>query len=177
LIALLLIALSLSFDTFAVSLSCGISQSKIKFNEALKVASVMALFQGLFPFIGYFVGEATSELIDSFDHWIAFIVLGFLGLKMIYDGIKNKIKIRNNISLFSLLGMGIGTSIDALAVGFGISILHANIFISVIIIGVVTFISSMVAIKLGKGFGKRAGPIAEIIGGLILIGLGAKIIL
>ena len=173
------IAIGLSFDTFAVSLSCGVVESRIRFREALRIAFVLALFQGGLPVIGYFLGSTVSRYINRFDHWVAFGLLMILGIRMIIGGLRKderKVPV-SYMSLPVLLTMAVGTSIDAFAVGFGFAFLGAKIWLAGLIIGTVTFLASMIAIRIGKSAGPRLGSMVEIIGGLILAAIGTKILL
>lgn len=179
LLTLLVIAVGLSFDTFAVSLSCGVLQTRISFREALKVASVLALFQGAFPVAGYYLGAAFSNYVEPVDHWVAFGLLALLGARMIYEGLSRKEK-RESVDITRasiLITMGVGTSIDAFVVGISLGFLKANIWISALGIAIITFLASMIAIRLGKGVGKKLGSRVEISGGVILILIGLKILL
>lgn len=178
-ITLLGIALGLSFDTFAVSLTCGVIKSKISFTEAMRIAFTMALFQGGLPVLGYFLGTAISQYVSTFDHWIAFGLLLFLGAAMIIGGLKKDEDkpVRDFRKLSVLLAMAAGTSIDAFAVGVSFAFLEMNIWISGLLIGAVTFLASMVAIRIGKSAGKHLGSRVEILGGLILAAIGVKILL
>jgi putative Mn2+ efflux pump MntP len=173
------IAIGLSFDTFAVSLSCGVVESRIRFREAARIAFILALFQGGFPVIGYFLGSTVSRYINRFDHWVAFGLLMILGIRMITGGLRKddrKVPVSFR-SLPVLLTMAVGTSIDAFAVGFGFAFLGAKIWLAGLIIGTVTFLASMIAIRIGKSAGPRLGSMVEILGGLILAAIGIKILL
>jgi putative Mn2+ efflux pump MntP len=178
-ITIVAIALGLSFDTFAVSLSCGVVQYKILFREAVKIASIMALFQGGLTIAGYFLGSIISQLLQSVDHWIALGLLGFLGAKMLFEGIhKNPDKEVLDFSrLRVIFTIALGTSIDAFAVGISFALLDVKIWQSGIIIAAITFLASMTAIRIGKSAGVKAGSKVEIIGGIILIATGIKIFL
>ena len=171
------IALGLSFDTFAVSLSYGVIQSKILFRQALRIALVLAIFQGGLTVAGYFLGSIISQPLKAMDHWIALGLLTFLGVKMIIDGQRKEDNTdRKNYSKpLILFTIAISTSIDAFAVGVSFALLDVRIWISGIIIGVVTFFASMTAIRIGKSAGSRLGQKVEMIGGLILISIGLKI--
>jgi putative Mn2+ efflux pump MntP len=173
------IALGLSFDTFAVSLSYGVIQNKIFFRQAARIAVVFALFQGGLTIAGFFLGAIISESLRTADHWIALGLLAFLGLKMIVEGLRrNEEKEAKDYSkAILLITIAIGTSIDAFAIGVSFAFLEVRIWISGIIIGIVTFLASMIAIRLGKSAGKRLGNRVEITGGLILIIIGVKIFL
>lgn len=173
------IALGLCFDTFAVSLSCGVVQYRILFRQALKIAFVLAFFQAGMTVAGYFLGSIVTDVLKAIDHWIALGLLSFLGIKMIIEGLKDKeIKeIPDFTSFRVLLTIAVGTSIDAFAVGISFAFLDVQIWISGIIIGAVTFLASMTAIRIGKSAGTRLGQRVEIIGGIILISIGVKIFL
>lgn len=173
------IAVGLSFDTFAVSLSCGVAESRIRFREAVRIAFILALFQGGLPVIGYFLGSTVSRYISRFDHWVAFGLLMILGIRMIIGGLRKDDR-RVPVSfrrLPVLLTLAVGTSIDAFAVGIGFAFLGATIWVAGLIIGAVTFLASMIAIRIGKSAGPRLGSMVEIIGGLILAAIGTKILL
>jgi len=178
-ITILAIALGLSLDSFAVSLTCGAVQSRIQFKQALKVAFILALFQGAFPLAGYYLGVSFSELVEPVDHWVALILLSMLGIRMIYGGIsREEEEERKDITRpLILVIMGISTSIDAFVVGISLGFLDANIFLSAVLIGTITFLASMLAILLGKNFGERLGQGVEIAGGLILVLIGLKIVI
>ena len=179
LITLIAIALSLSFDTFAVSLSCGILKTRITFLEAIRIAVIMAIFQGGLPVAGFFMGSAVSGYFLAFDHWIALIVLAFLGGRMIYSGIKDDGKTGEyDITRFRvLIALAIGTSIDAFAVGISLAMIDSAIWQSALIIGAVTFLASMTAIRIGKSNGNYRRSRIEIAGGIILILVGVKIVI
>jgi len=173
------VALGLSFDTFAVSLSFGVVQNKIIFWQAFRVAIVLAVFQAGLLVAGFFLGSLISDIIKTADHWIALALLLFLGTRMVIEGIRRKEEeqTRDYTKLLELITAGIGTSIDAFAVGIGFALLEIKIWISGVIIGIVTFIASMSAIRIGKAASQKLGKRVEIIGGLILIAIGIKIFL
>ena len=179
-VTIVAIALGLSFDTFAVSLSFGVVKSKILFLQAVFVAFVLAFFQGGLTVSGYFLGSVISEWAKAADHWIAFILLGFLGAKMIKEGLckKEKEVKKDFFKGLTLLTIALGTSIDAFAVGISFAFLDVKkIWSAGIIIGVVTFLASMIAIKIGKTVGEKSGSRVEVIGGIILVAIGVKIFL
>jgi putative Mn2+ efflux pump MntP len=173
------IALGLSFDTFAVSLSYGVIRNSILFRQAARIATVLSVFQGGLTIIGYFLGSMISKSIKAADHWIALGLLAFLGIKMIIEGIgKTSDKDTKDFSsTIVLLTIALGTSIDAFAVGISFAFLDVKIWESGILIGAVTFLASMTAIRIGKSAGERLGNKVEILGGLILIAIGLKIFL
>ncbi len=178
-LTIMLVALGLSFDTFAVSLSFGVVQNKILFRQAVRVAIVLAIFQTGLLVIGYFLGSFVSEFIKAADHWIALGLLSFLGIRMMIEGFRRKEndEARDYTKTKELLTVAVGTSIDAFAVGISFALLEIKIWLSGVIIGVVTFLASMIAIRIGKSAGARLGQRVEIIGGLILIAIGIKIFL
>jgi putative Mn2+ efflux pump MntP len=175
----LAIALGLSFDTFAVSLSYGVIRNRILFRQAVWVAFVLAIFQGGLTIAGYFLGEIFSDELKAADHWVALGLLAFLGIKMIVEGLKrtNEDGKKDFNSFAILITIALGTSIDAFAVGISFALLDVMIWQAGILIGSVTFLASMTAIRLGKSAGERLGNKVEIIGGLILIAIGLKIFL
>ena len=178
-ITIVAVALGLSFDTFAVSLSYGMIQSKILFRQAVRVALVMAFFQAGLLVTGYFLGSIISDFIKAADHWVALVLLVVLGIRMITEGFKkkDKVQIKDYGNTMTLVSMAIGTSIDAFAIGISFALLSIRIWYSAVIIGAVTFMASMTAIRIGKSAGGRLGNKVEIIGGLILIAIGIKIFL
>lgn len=178
-VTIIAIALGLSFDTFAVSLSYGVIQNRILFWQAIRIALVLAFFQAGLLVIGFFLGSFLSEIINTADHWVALVLLSFLGLKMIIGGLKKRKEdeVKDYGKIPELMAAAVGTSIDAFAVGISFALLNIRIWISGIIIGSVTFLASMTAIRIGKSAGSRLGNKVEIIGGLILITIGIKIFL
>lgn len=173
------IALGLSFDTFAVSLSYGVIKNGIVFRQATRVAMVLALFQGGLTIAGYFLGSIISGSMKAIDHWVALFLLAFLGIKMIIEGLKKtKEDEKKDFSgIAVLLTLALGTSIDAFAVGISFAILDVKIWEAGVLISAVTFLASMTAIRIGKSAGERLGNKVEIFGGLILIAIGLKIFL
>jgi manganese efflux pump family protein len=178
-ITLLLIAFSLSFDSFAVSVCSGLSlcRKHLHFSDALKISMTLAVFQGAMPVLGWYLGSTVKEYIQQADHWIAFVLLSFLGVRMILEGrvpVKEK-KIKNPTSWRVLIPMSIATSIDALAVGISFSFFYENILFPALLIGLVTLGVSLTGIYMGKKAGSKLAGSAEIAGGIILIIIGLKI--
>lgn len=176
-----LIAISLSFDSFAVSVCSGMSMCRksMKLEQTLKIAGSLAVFQALMPLLGWLLGSTFREVVENYDHWIAFGLLLILGIKMIKEGTvppENK-KIKNPARWRVLIPLSLATSIDAFAVGISFSFFTDQILIPVILIGIVTFAISLTGIYMGRKVGKRMSGIAEIIGGIILILIGMKFIL
>lgn len=179
LITFLFIGVGLSFDSFAVSVSCGLMKREIKFLQAAVVAGSLAFFQAIFPVFGWLIGSSLKTLIVSVDHWIAFGLLSFIGARMIIEGIKpdGSLKSFNPFHLRVLIGLSVATSIDALVVGLSFGFLNLPIFFPVIIIGGVTFIASMLGMLFGKSIPAKRSHQAIILGGIILITIGIKILI
>ncbi len=176
-ITFILLGIGLSFDSFAVSISCGLMKREIRFSQAAIVASSLAFFQAVFPVIGWFIGGAIQNVIASVDHWIAFGLLSFIGGKMIYEGTqKEEIKSFNPFKVSVLIGLSIATSIDALVVGLSFGFLEMPILFPVLIIGVVTFIAAMLGMLFGKYIPAKRSQQSLIVGGIILILIGVKVL-
>lgn len=173
-----LLAIGISFDTFAVSISTGLAINHIKFWQGVRVAVVLAFFQTLMPLIGWIGGIQITKYLSDYDHWIAFTLLFILGVNMIIDSFREEAQKRSNPLLMSvLIWMALATSIDALVVGLSLGLLKINLLFTLGIIGSVTFITAMVGMLLGKNISGRFGKKFEILGGIILISIGIKIIL
>jgi len=174
---LIIIAVGLAMDCFAVSIGIGITSSKIKLKKALIISLFFGIFQGIMPIIGWFIGKSFSELINNVDHWIACGILVFIGLKMIIEALNHSDeKTYNTDKFWVLIGLSIATSIDALVVGLGLGLLNTNIIFTGVIIAIITLIISFAGIFLGKKFKMVFGNWAKIMGGIILIGIGVKIV-
>ena len=174
---LIIIAFGLSMDSFAVSVSCGVIHRKVILKDFLLTAFFMGLFQGGMTLIGYYLGLSFKEHIEAVDHWIAFGLLLFLGIKMIYEGTKHEEQ-RNFCpsKLNVILGLSIATSIDALVVGLSFGFLEIPILFPVLVIGSVTFIAAMLGMLFGKNISAKRSHQSLIIGGIILIAIGLKIL-
>jgi manganese efflux pump family protein len=173
------IALGLSMDAFAVSITSGLGMERFRVKSALRIALFFGGFQALMPVIGYFAGLSIRSLISSFDHWIAFGLLLFVGARMIYESLFNhddESKMDTE-DLATLLMLAVATSIDALAVGLSLSLLEVDIVSSASLIGTVTFVLSFFGVLIGRRAGRALGSRVEILGGVILIGIGFKILL
>jgi putative Mn2+ efflux pump MntP len=178
-IVFLLIGIGLSFDSFAVSVSCGLMKQEIKFRQAVLVAGSLAFFQALFPVIGWFFGTKINNMISSVDHWIALGLLSVIGIKMIIEGIKpeGQLKKFDPFNLRVLIGLSVATSIDALVIGFTFGFLEVNILYPVIVIGGVTFIAAMLGMLFGKNIPAKRSHQSLILGGIILVAIGIKIVI
>lgn len=192
-IAVVGIAVGLAMDAFAVSVTNGAVVKNFKPSFALKIAAAFGIFQFMMPVIGWVVGKAGQELIENVDHYIAFVLLALIGGNMLIEAIKSNMQASKGVevkkedsetaaSTKTLLLMAVATSIDALATGVILpSAVGASDWIlmltAVLMIGAITFIISFVGVYLGKKFGALLSNKAEIIGGLVLIGIGTKILI
>lgn len=179
-LTVIILAIGLSMDSFAVSISCGLEEKKVSFQHAVKISISFAFFQGLLPVVGWFVGTGVKVYIEAVDHWIAFILLAYIGGKMIFESLKKEEsdKISNIYSWRHILTLSIATSIDALVIGFTYAMVSTrNIFSGAVIIGAVTFFFAMLGIRIGKDVAGNFGQKVELLGGIILIGIGVKILI
>lgn len=178
LIELFLIAVGLSMDAFAVSVCKGLAMPKCTFKKAAIVGLWFGGFQALMPAIGYVLGAQFQEAIASIDHWIAFVLLALIGGNMIHEALDNDEEEADaSLNVKNMFLLAVATSIDALAIGITFAFLKVNIIPAVCFIGIVTFIISFAGVKIGNVFGARYKNKAEIVGGIILILLGLKILL
>lgn len=174
---LIVIAVGVSMDAFAVSICKGLSVSTLKPHHVLSTGLWFGGFQALMPLIGYFAGVNFSDLVSSVDHWIAFVLLGFIGVNMIRESRSQDCEdVNPDFSFRTMLTMAVATSIDALAVGVSLAFLNVDIWISVLLIGITTAVFSMVGVNVGNVFGSRYKSTAELLGGLILVIMGVKIL-
>ena len=178
-IELLLIAIGLSMDAFSVSICKGLTTKRFSWRMALICGLWFGFFQALMPIIGYFLGSQFQHLIESIDHWIAFGLLVLIGANMIREALSNKEEDANSSALDfkTMLLLAIATSIDALAVGVSFACIQVKIWSSVLIIGLTTFVFSILGVKVGNVFGSKFEKSAGIVGGTILIIIGLKILL
>jgi manganese efflux pump family protein len=177
---IVLIAVGLAADSFAVSVSSGAIIEKLRLRHAMRIALFFGFFQGLMPWIGWRIGLFASGFIRSFDHWLAFGILCFIGGKMVYGSRRLKGEVEeaaNPLNLYVLFSLAIATSIDALAVGITFSFLNIAIIEPVLIIGIVTFVFSFAGTYIGEYFGHIFEDKIELAGGLILIAIGCKILI
>lgn len=174
---IILLGIGLSMDAFAVAVCKGLSSEKFSVKSALIVGAWFGFFQALMPLIGYLLGWLIADYIREFDHWIAFILLGFIGGKMIYEAIKGEEKKDASVAFFTMLPLAIGTSIDAMAAGITLALGDTNIYLAIGLIGAITFALSVLGVKIGNIFGAKFQKKAEIFGGFVLIALGFKILI
>ena len=176
LFSLIVLAIGLCMDSFAVSLTSGTLMRPFTMRRACKFALIMALFQGLMPVVGWLLGVGFREYIEAYDHWIALALLLYLGGRMIHEALQEEeCQCFDPCSTRTAMTMGLATSIDAMAVGISLSFLHVDMVQSAIVIGITTFIFSMAGLFIGKKIGCYLKKGAEIIGGIILILIGVKI--
>lgn len=174
---IILIALGLGMDSFAVAICKGLAMKKMNLKKAIIIGIYFGAFQAVMPIIGYFLGINFQNVIVSIDHWIAFILLGGIGANMLKEAFsKEEDNFDDSVNLKTMLVLAIATSIDALAVGITFAFLQVNIILAVSIIGVMAFTLSIVGVKLGSLFGDKFEKQAEILGGTILILMGVKIL-
>jgi len=179
LVTTVLVSVGLAADAFAVSLSSGTAIKHMKINKALKISLSFGCFQALMPLIGWLVGLSFRGWIEAVDHWVAFGLLSFIGARMIYEATQEEIpdKKFNPLDIYTLLTLSLATSIDALAVGFGFSVLKASIAAIITAIGLITFSLSFVGVFVGHKFGNLFDNKVEMFGGFVLIIIGSKILI
>jgi len=177
-IELLIVAIGLSIDSFAISVSTGISDQRIQQKDGIRMALVLALIQGIAPVFGALLGTAIKEMLQSADHWIALGLLILVGAKMIFDGFQKHEDTSSPkvLSTSVIVLMGIATSIDAVVVGIGLGIVGVNLLHMGLIVGGVTFIAAGSGVYLGTRFARLSRLRLEILAGLILIAIGINIV-
>lgn len=178
-LSIFMTGIGLSMDAFAVAVAKGMTLKKDQLKTALKISLFFGGFQALMPVIGWFAGSYFKDYIQTFDHWIAFILLGFIGGKMIYESFKgdDEEEEDSDLSYKNLTVLAIATSIDALAVGISFALFEVSIIWAAFIIGITTFALCMLAVLLGEKLGSICQKYAEVIGGIILILIGLKIVI
>jgi len=179
-LSLFILAAALSMDAFAVSVCKGLAMKRVSVKNALIIGLWFGGFQALMPAIGYLLGTQFNQYITSIDHWIAFVLLSFIGISMIKEAISTKDEEEEtnpSLSVKIMFLLAVATSIDALAVGVTFAFLKVQIIPAVSFIGTITFLLSIVGVKVGNVFGTRYKAKAEIAGGIILILIGVKILL
>ena len=178
LIEIILLSIGLAMDAFAVAICKGLSMKKMNWKNAIIIALYFGVFQALMPVLGYFLGTTFENLVTSIDHWLAFILLVAIGGNMIKEAFsKDEEGKDDRIDFKTMIVLAIATSIDALAIGITFAFLNVNIMLSVSCIGIITFAISLIGVKIGNRFGDKFQNKAELLGGIILIILGLKILL
>ena len=173
---LFVLAVGLAMDAFAVSICKGLSLGKIKWKHMCLAGAWFGGFQALMPLIGYFLGSFFADMITKYDHWIAFMLLVFIGISMIKEAFGEE-EIDACMDVKCMFLLAVATSIDALAIGVTFAFMKVNIIAAVLFIGVITFICSAIGVKIGSIFGTKYKAKAEIFGGVVLILIGLKILL
>ncbi len=179
-LSIFLIALGLAADCFAVALSGSISMRTLSFLQVFRTSLSFGIFQGLMPVLGWLAGRTVVELIAGYDHWLAFVLLALVGSRMTWKSFRSRDGRSENTDItkgFLLLTLSVATSIDALAVGLSFAFLKINIALAGSTIAVVAFVATVVGFLLGRKAGHLIGKRAEAIGGILLIGIGIKILL
>lgn len=181
LLELILIAIGLAMDAFAVSICKGLNMRKMNYRQAGIIALFFGSFQAIMPLIGWFLGKQFESYITSIDHWIAFLLLAFIGVNMIREALgedeDEDESPQDQLDIGELFMLAVATSIDALAVGITFAFLKVNILPAVSIIGIITFVISFAGVGIGHQFGRKYEKKAELAGGIILICIGLKILL
>ena len=177
---LLLIALGVSADAFAVALTKGLHMRRFNVRHALVIAGTFGLFQAVMPLIGWFLGTQFARYITEIDHWVAFGLLALVGGKMLWEAFSSHEDTEvdsDRIDVRRLLILALATSIDALAIGITLAFLPGSILEAVVLIGLTTFVLAFLGVFIGRRVGQRFGKPAEIAGGVILILIGTKILI
>ncbi|MDF2472848.1 MAG: hypothetical protein K0R21_630 [Anaerocolumna sp.] len=173
---LLLIAVGVSMDAFAVAICKGLSMPKVTVKKAGTVGLYFGVFQAGMPLIGYILGVQFRDIISSVDHWVAFLLLSIIGVSMIKESLENEACPTDNLDFKSMVTLSLSTSVDALAVGVTFAFLNVSILPAVTFIGLITFSITIAGVIVGNIFGTRFKSKAELVGGLVLIGMGIKIL-
>lgn len=176
-IELMMIAVGLSMDAFAVSICKGLSIKKLCLHHLLIIGCYFGVFQAIMHLLGYLLGIRFQEIISSIDHWIAFIILGIIGINMIRSSQEEEKTYSNSLYIGTMITLAFATSVDALAVGITSAFLNIQIIPAVVFIGIVTFFLSACGVKVGNVFGSRFQSKAVVAGGIILILIGTKILI
>lgn len=178
-ISLIFLALAMSTDAFAAAIGKGSSLHKPRFSEALRTGLIFGVIEAITPVIGWAIGQVASRFVESWDHWIAFVLLLVLGLHMIYNGFKHDAEEDEKPDQHSFLILAVtafATSIDALAVGVGLAFVDVNIVVAAVAIGIATTVMVTIGVMLGRVLGTVVGKRAEIVGGIVLIMVGSTIL-
>ena len=178
-ISLIFLALAMSTDAFAAAIGKGSSLHKPRFSEALRTGLIFGVIEAITPVIGWAIGQVASRFVESWDHWIAFVLLLVLGLHMIYNGFKHDAEQEEKPDQHSFLILAVtafATSIDALAVGVGLAFVDVNIVVAAVAIGIATTVMVTIGVMLGRVLGTVVGKRAEIVGGIVLIMVGSTIL-
>lgn len=181
-VTLLLLAFGLAMDATAVSIASAVAAPRVRARDALRIAAAFGFFQGAMPALGWVVGERFLHLIAAWDHWLVLALLGGLGVKMIWEALRHEAAggapaRRDPFAPATLLTMALATSIDALAAGLTLPTLQMGLVSAVLVIAAVTFVLSLGGVSFGRRLGEVFGSRLEVVGGLVLIGLGVRTVL
>ena len=177
-VTLIFLAISMSADAFAASISKGAELKKPTFHHAIGIGLVFGVIEAITPLLGWVAGVASQRFVQAWDHWVAFTLLSAIGLHMIYAGLKKEDKIEyRKQTLWLLILTAIATSIDAMAVGASLAFIDADIIVTSLAIGLATTVMASIGTLLGHKFGQFVGHWAELIGGVVLIGIGAMVLI
>lgn len=175
---IIVIAIGLGMDSFAVAICKGLSMKKMDWKKAFVIGACFGIFQAVMPVIGFALGYNFENIVTNVDHWIAFILLFAIGANMIKEALDKKSENwDDDIKFKTMVVLSVATSIDALAIGITFAFLKVNLWLSVVIIGVIAFLLSVLGVKIGNRFGNKYEKKAEFVGGVVLILIGAKILL
>ena len=175
---IIFIAFGLAMDAFAVAICKGLSMKKMCWKKGFIIGGYFGFFQAFMPLVGYLLGVGFQDKVTRVDHWIAFVLLGVVGINMIKEATSKEEECKNDSVKFKeMIVLAVATSIDALAVGITMAFLDVNIIFAVLVIGIITFVISTLGVKIGNFFGDKYEKKAELFGGIILILMGTKILL
>ncbi|MBP5979128.1 MAG: manganese efflux pump [Halomonas sp.] len=177
-VTLIFLAISMSADAFAASISKGAELKKPTFHHAFGIGLIFGIIEAITPVLGWVAGKASQQYVQAWDHWVAFTLLSAIGLHMMYAGLKkeNKIEHRKQ-TLWLLILTATATSIDAMAVGASLAFIDADIIVTSLAIGLATTVMASIGTVLGHKFGQFVGHWAELIGGVVLIGIGVMVLI
>jgi len=179
LVGIILLAIALAADSFAASMAKGARIFRPTLGQAFLIAGIFAAAQIVMPFLGWRIGATLRPVVERWDHWVAFAILACIGAKLIYDGLRpgGDIYARNALTISALILSAVATSIDSLVVGFGFGFLNISILMALATIGTVTFVVSFGGVYLGRMVGRHLGEYVEVGAGLVLIGIGIRILI
>ncbi len=180
LVSIVLLAVSLAMDAFAVAVCKGLAMQKLSIRNMAVVGAWFGVFQALMPAIGYLLGSAFEDKITAIDHWIGFVLLAIIGINMIRESrecdCEAEANANDSLEIKEMFMLAVATSIDALAVGITFAFVEMNVVLAIVLIGVITFAISMIGVKIGNVFGIKYKSKAELAGGIVLVFLGIKML-
>ena len=177
-VQIILISIGLAMDAFAVSVCKGLTFKSMSFKNTFIIALYFGFFQGIMPVFGYFLGNIFGNIMSVVDHYVVFILLGLIGFNMIKDVFsKNEDNFDDKVNFQVMFPLAVATSIDAFSIGITLAFLKVNLFVSVLIIGIITLCVTFIGVLIGNRFGLKYGKVAQVVGGIILILMGLKVLL